>query len=270
MTRIRSFIILFCGALFLGACSPAYTGFSGDVMLTSGLPHLAIAPAGSLEPMLTGRTLGNLESDTSIRAGSEVNYAVYGDSGSGPVQRHGHVLVSRLGGDTWEFLPESYPNSNEVYLKVVDLNGQTWTEHLLYVESAGDWFSALWEAGGRAVPEKWLGKRWSRTYASSTRVVVEYREPMPTCIETGDNAGQSYVTHAVLDTPTSECTQQLKAFEARADAAFDIQSARGQEFTDPAPAAQLFKKPDFPMNMTRLVGKARASDRSSDKGDNWL
>ncbi|MDL2307857.1 DUF4851 domain-containing protein [Desulfovibrio sp. OttesenSCG-928-C06] len=270
MTRAHTIITACLLALCLAGCAAGTgTGLSGNNMLAGGLPRLIIKPAASLEAVAEGNTWGMLKSDTNLQASAKVSYAIYGDkSAQGPVTRHGHVLISRLtDSDSWEYNVESLTRRNEAYLNVVDKNGLGWTEHLLYENSAGDWFSDFWAANGRKTPEVWIGKRWSRTYAGHTRVVVEYREPLPASIETVPGSG--YLAHTRFVTSGVEGEKWLKEFHARADAAFDIQSSRGQEIIRQEPqATSLTTLPASKPDMARLVGTVQIVDKI-DSGSDW-
>jgi hypothetical protein len=248
-------------------------------MFSGGLPALSIAPspASGLTPMASGRLMASLETDASLPAFARVNYALFGGDAPGaagkpaPVRQHGHVLVTELSDiHSWEFDVESNPSRNEVYLRTVKLNGQAWTEHLLYADSGDDWFSAFWRNNGRSVPEQWIGKRWSRDYAHYYRVVMEYREPMPECIETGTNEGQSYFVHAVFRENTQECRKELAEFEDRAARAFEVQNLRGVENPaepDKALTPVFTVKPEHLPNMKKLVGTAQRISRGGDLFD---
>ncbi|MDR1241770.1 MAG: DUF4851 domain-containing protein [Deltaproteobacteria bacterium] len=285
MTRAHTLIssigltVIFTGFLLLGGCTPARVGVFGNAMFSGGLPALSIAPApaSGLTPMVAGRLMASLETDASLPAFARVNYALFGDAAAGetgkpaPVRRHGHVLVTELSDNhSWEFDVESNPTRNEAYLRAIKLNGQEWTEHLLYADSADDWFSAFWRNNGRSVPEQWIGKRWSRDYANYYRVVMEYREPMPACIETGTNEGQSYFVHAVFRENGPECRRELADFDARAAQAFEVQNLRGMENpAEPGNAlTQVFTvKPERLPNMKKLVGTAQRISRGGDLFD---
>lgn len=266
MTRSRSIIAalaLLPILLALAGCGgQRLVGFSGDSLYTGSLSYLQITPAAPLKPMAGGFLWSNIETDTTIPATGSVDYAVYGENGAGLVQRAGHVMVVNFtgGANRWDFKPESNTGANDVYLRSIKINGQEWNERLLYVDSAGDWFSDLWLVNGREVPERWIAKRWSRTYFGATRVVVEYREPMPACVKVSDNAGQGYTRFAIFTPEGPECSSSLEAFAQRADQAFDIQSGRGTRVTLSEADQTLLQRPALRPNMTKLVGTARARD----------
>ena len=275
MTRAHIIIIGCLLALFLAGCGGHPSGLSGNAMLAGGLPRLIIEPEASLKAMAHGNTWGQLKTDSNLQATAQVNYAIYGaidgdGSEGGPVLRHGHVLISKLNDfDGWEYNVESLTRRNEAYLSSVDKNGISWTEHLLYENSQGDWLSDFWAANGRAVPEVWIGKRWSRTYGGDVRVVVEYREPMPACIT--PTPGGGYLAHTVFVTSNGECERWLKDFHTRADAAFNIQSSHGLDIAlEPAERPVLTTLPESRPDMTRLVGTVQARDRlGKDRGSSW-
>jgi hypothetical protein len=278
MTRVHTLFTAAClplvlGSLvLLGGCAPARTGVFGNTMFSGGLPALAITPArdSGLEPVASGRLLAGLETDTSQQAFARVNYAVFGavapnDAKGAAATKHGHVMVTELSNNyVWEFNVESWPSRNEVYLRTVNFGGQEWTEHLLYADGTGDWFSEFWRNNGFKVPERWAGKRWSRDYANYYRVVVEYREALPSCLEVANNEGQSYFVHAVFNAYTQECQKELQDFEARAALAFEVQNLRETE-NIPEPGSALrpvfAELPKLPPDMKKLVGTAQRSSR---------
>ncbi|MDR2825910.1 MAG: DUF4851 domain-containing protein [Deltaproteobacteria bacterium] len=273
MTRARSLLFAVCtvfiaAGFMLGGCIPNRVGVFGGTMFSGGLPALAVTPAPQLTPMAFGTLGGSVETDTTITAHARVNYAVFGDAAPTEpgkealmVKTHGHTLVTELSNHyAWEFDVESNASHSEVYLRTIQLNGQEWTEHLLFADSEGDWFSELWQNNGRSVPERWIGKRWSRDYTNYYRVLMEYREPMPACIEVTNNAGQSYSVHAIFNTNTQECQRELKEFEIRAEQAFDIQNLRSVENpVEPGKAlvSVLSRLPEKSPNMKKLVGTAQ-------------
>lgn len=261
MTRARGFILLL-GLLLLGGCGGNYKGFHGDAMYTGAVPQLIITPAPPLKPLGAGSVWAGVNTDTNLRATANLDYVIYGDPAeTGPVRRHGHVFVAGFSSidSGWDFVPESFPRSNEVSLETVRINGQDWTEHLMYVDGAGDWPSAVWEANGRPTPERWIAKRWSRTYFSTTRVVVEYREPMPDCVDL--RYGTRLLGGGVaFSGATSDCGGLIRDFQKRADQAFTIMSARGAErvaLTGLNAGGALLERPQSRPDMAKLVGTAR-------------
>jgi hypothetical protein len=264
--------------VLLGGCTPARMGVFGNTMFSGGLPALAVTPArdSGLVPVASGRLLAGLETDTTQQAFAGVNYAVFGaiapvDAKGATVTKHGHVLVTELSNSyAWEFNVESWPSRNEVYLRTVDFGGLDWTEHLLYADSTGDWFSELWRNNGFGVPERWIGKRWSRDYANHYRVVVEYREALPSCLDVANNEGQSYSVHAVFNADTPECRRELQEFEARAARAFEVQNLRDAEKI-PEPGNSLrtafTEMPERLPDMKKLVGTAQRSSRGGNDLD---
>jgi hypothetical protein len=273
MTRARSLLFTVCAVFIaagfmLGGCIPNRVGVFGGTMFSGGLPALAVTPAPQLTPMAFGTLGGSLETDTPLTAHARVDYAVFGDvepaeSGqkAAMVKAHGHTMVTEISNQyAWEFDVESNASHSEVYLKTVKFNGQEWTEHLLFADSEGDWFSELWQNNGRIVPERWIGKRWSRDYQSYYRVLVEYREPMPACVEVTSNEGQSYSVHAIFNTNTQECRNTLQDFEVRAEQAFNVQNLRSVENSvEPGSAlvSVLGRLPEKSPNMKKLVGTAQ-------------
>jgi hypothetical protein len=255
--------VLLLGLLLMGGCSGPYKGFQGETMYTGQTPLLMITPSPPLKVVSSGNTWARVDTDTNLKATASVDYAIYGEpDAKGLVRQSGHALVASFStvDAGWDFAPESFARSNEVYLGAIKINGLEWVEHLLYENSEGDWVSNMWLNNGREVPERWIAKRWSRTYFGATRVVVEYREPMPECVEVRYGA-KLLGRGSTFSGATSECGSLIKDFEERADRSFEILSSRGLEnvpLVSFGAAEQRLTRPQGQPNMNKMAGTARA------------
>lgn len=270
MTRVQRLfsILAFVALAGLAACAGAYTGLSGDVMYAYGLADVAISPNPPLKPFGSGLQNISMKTDAMIKAPATLNYAVYGEEQNKQVLKHGHVIVCSIDDtEAWEYLMETFPRSNENYLRVVTIDGRTWNEHLMFQNAQGDWFSALWQANGRKIPEQWIAKRWSRTYFDRLRVVVEYREPMPECVTVLPDAGAGLGGRTLFQTDGAACSKALRDFDVRAGQAFTFGRAGSQGDVGMPAANQLTAMPSWRLDPTPLVGELKARDRGSDSND---
>ncbi len=243
----------------LGGCTSAHTGLDGQTMYTDTYIDLAVSPKNGMAPLRYVNTALDINTDSNITARANVRYAMYGDAAENPVKRHGHVIFASLTDKrAYTFNPESFANSNELELNTVEINGSSdWKEHIMYVEAQGDWFSKVLSYNDRIVPKVWIGKRWSRTFARSTRVIVEYREPLPDCA-TLDKKTIAALFHDVsIGTTSDQCKRDVDAVFDRANKAFSITNARGVYTpTGEVPADVLPKTPLGAMNTENNIGTA--------------
>lgn len=263
MTRVYAvFAILLLAVAGAGGCGAQYVGLSGAVMYSNGPANAVVIPDGSFDLLAAGRANGNIPTDASIAAASTVHFSVYGDSKPGSITRSAHVMVTELTNSAvWEFQVEGSPGYNGAYIQAVEKDDGIWNEQLLYQEAENDWFSALWEVNGRVVPEMWICKRWSRTYGSYTRVVAEYREPMPEGIAIIRPGGVIGNNRLRFEPDSEEARRALMEFHSRANKVFIF--GKASEYGDlRSPDPMKFSRfPDMGFNMRRLVGQARAVDR---------
>ncbi len=234
--------------LLLSACtslnSPAGVGVVGTTLYHVGHPPAAITANAPLALQGHGRLWVTLYSQDSLleQPSASMAYAIYSDGNSGPVTRHAHALFVQPTSALWSFQLESFKGPGVLGLSKEDIGGLTWTMQIMRVPSQGDWFSDVWIENGRSVPETWLVKRFSATPERSTRMVAEYREPWPECL---DDAA------ADLMLVSGTC---LKDFMRRADAAFTLdQNQPPQEQAVTAPSA--LKLPAAMPNTRKLVGE---------------
>lgn len=244
-------------ALLAGGCATAYTGLSGNTMFGEGLADIAVTPINGMVPVASGSYLGTFPSDGVVNPSTKVNYAIYGDTGSQSVKRHAHVIfASMTTKNKYLIMPETFPGANEVALRTVKLDRRDWVEHTLYEKRQGDWFTEYWDINGYVTPQVWFGKRWSRTYDDSGRVVVEYREPLPECATINDPQVVILLSNVVIDAPTPECRREVEAIMQRADQAFSMRRPAAINTSMAVPATVLPSAPDRQMDLNRHVGHA--------------
>ncbi len=251
LMRIRSGTLSLLLPLLLAACSPAFTGVSGEGLVRTGYPRAVITAEPPLRLMAYGRRYVTLKSDIMmLQPTGAFDYAVYSDSTDGPVTKSAHSIILRPTDERrWRFVLESWKAPNAFAMSSTGFDGMTWTEQLMTVPSEGDWFSDMWRASGREVPERWLVKRFSATPAEYVRMVAEYRESWPACLP-------DEIQWLELVPNAGEC---LGPFLKRADAAFSIQ--RGSAGSVAAPAApSILTEPSSSPNPTKLAGEVEQRD----------
>jgi hypothetical protein len=250
---------LFFLLFLLTSCSPAITGISGSSLIHNSYPPVSISANTPLELQAYGREFVSLKSDIlTLQPLGIFDFAVYSDSRQGPVTRSAHSIVLRLGNENaWVFTKESFKGSNSFSLSNTGFDGMAFTEQLMVVIARDDWFSDMWLASGREVPERWLAKRFSSSPSDDIRFVAEYREPWPACLDEealrlGLPASSSY----------DSC---LRPFLRRAASAFTIQRQPGDTVLPPS-GPTLLTRPDHAPNPTKLAGEVEQNDRRSLRG----
>ena len=242
-------VLLFL-AYALSGCTPAMSGISGTSLTRTAYPRLTMTANPPLILQGYGNQWVSLPTEVlGIDPSGVMDYAVYGEGREGPINRHGHVMVVRPNSTAWYFQPEGSRTHGTVATGRKVVGDYTWTAQVLRVNGATDWFSAMWAESGREIPEFWIARRLSGTPESATRVVAEYREPWPECLDPE--------TENLLLVRRS-C---LEDFFKRADEAFTLDMHALEVIEAPAVASEL-RKPDFAPNMLRLAGELRREDNS--------
>ena len=239
----RNMCLLFA-AVLPAACSEARTEVVGNTLATNVKPYISITGAAPLVVQGHGRLWPLVATDTtSAGATASFDYALYADTDNGPVTRYAYAAITRLSQPKgWRFTPQSSRFDGAFSVS----NRSGWNEQLLRVPREGDWSSDIWKSNGRAVPEYWLAKRVVTNMTDAVRVVMEYREPWPDVID---------VVSLDIVSLRGAGAEELRAFIARADAAFVVEKKKGA-FTSGvrAPQATLVvtqtQIPDYP----KLVG----------------
>ncbi len=247
--RTISLCILALNLALFGGCAglttPALTGVSGSSLFSTQYPPVAVAANAPLTLKGYGNlwvSLYNQESLTTQPTGSFA-YAVYSGGDSGPVTRHAHALIVRPQSGVWSFQLESFKGPDTFSLSKSDIGGITWTAQIMRVASRGDWFSAMWTENKRSVPELWIAKRFSATPDRQVRMVAEYREPWPECLDP---------MIPDLSLTPADC---LKGFLGRADAAFTLDAPVPAVQETPAPS--MLHVPPVQPNTRKLAGEVQ-------------
>ena len=257
---MKSRLSLLCGMalalLLLSGCYPARTGLVGNTLSTNTRPAISITVNEPLQPVASGRLWIPMSSSRDLFRSSiaSFNYAVFAEpGGTGMVTRHAHATITRLEDNlTWRFQPDTWRESNALtFGRDSGLEGYRWTTQVLRVPSQGDWFSDLWVANDREVPEVWLTRRWSALLNDGNKAVLEYREPWPKCLE-----GLS----PDLLLFTAENSSCMIDFDNRAAMVFTT-AAENTPLDAVFPASQLTNMPSSRPDSLRLVGGVAETGR---------
>jgi hypothetical protein len=251
-------VALLCG------CAPRQKGAAtqGFYATGKGAFSVGINPPQALAS--TGTLLGNVPSDVTAGPQATFTYALFTDNREGLVTRHVHAIFSELPQDLWRWEMETWARPESLSYEQRSAGRRFWTIQILPVTAEADWFSALWQSNGRSTPDFWLAKRWSARPESEIRIVVEYREPAPLCMQerliAADTARRTDRNAPTLrgQTLRSDCDQDIEEFSRRADAAVDL---NGLEQLPGEPLQMLTARPGFLPDMGRLVGRAEIVDR---------
>lgn len=237
--------MFFCIAgLLLSGCTGAMTGVSGTALVRSGYPRCTISTNEPFTLQGYGRLWVSLPTEfLGFAPSGSMDYAVSSDAGEGPVVRHAHSLIVRPSDDIrWRFRPESFKPFGGLSLVKQDINGYRWTVQILRVDAERDWFSAMWRENGRETPEFWIARRFSATPEQATRVVAEYREAWPDCLEP-EASDLVFVRR--------EC---LEGFLERSDAAFLLDMHASEIIEEPSASSRL-QRPGGAPDMKKLAGE---------------
>lgn len=253
------FALLLLAAAFFG-CSPRQQGAAPQGFYATGAGGFAVGVNPPLALVSTGVLSGDVPSDALPNPSATFSYALFGDTGQGPVSRHVHGIFSELAlQGPWRWEIETWARPESLSYAKASGGGHIWTVQILPVTAREDWFSALWQENGRATPEFWLAKRWSARPLDDTRIVLEYREAAPQCmldrLIAADTARRTDRNASLLRGHTlwPGCEQAVEEFSRRADAAVNLSGLNG---LPERPVQILTARPHFLPNMGRLVGRA--------------
>jgi hypothetical protein len=227
---------------------------------------LSVAP-----PLLlvsSGKSTENVPADVMLGPQARFVYALFGEPGDDPVSRHAHTIFSELPASAWQWEKETWGYPETIVYSSLTTGGKFWTIQILPVISSRDWFSALWTENGRATPEFWLAKRWSATPEKDLRVIAEYREPAPACMQkrlrdsllADDKNSFPLRGHSLR----SGCEDAIDAFSSRADEVVTLEEMGAAPSGAQRVQARLTRLPAVRLHMGKLVGKAQKIDTSGD------
>lgn len=249
--------------LLLPGCAPRQIGASAHGFYGTGLASFAVDVAPPFKPVATGKLSARAASDVSLAATTRFTYALFAETETGPVNRHAHVAFGELPRESWRWEMETWGKPEGLLYTSMRSGGKNWTIQMFPVTAAGDWFSDLWLANGREIPEFWLAKRWSATPEGEMRILAEYREPAPACMRQRlAEAANADRNARPLDGKElwRNCDTEIEAFNARADGVFVMNKLTER------PEAPLVKTVVLPAkgpNIVKLMGRAEIVDSYS-------
>lgn len=267
--RGKTFFPVIFLALLLAAC--AARGSAGAFEHSFSLPGrggLHFGVDRSLALLSEGRLAVQAPTDVVLPTNASFHYALYGESEPdqpgghtrSQTRRHVHCIWSRLDKKNWRWEKESNALIAALSYNKQTAGGRNWTVQVLPVTGAGDWFDALWQGLGKETPEFWLARRWSATPEDDIRLVVEYREEAPQCMQAALRAAEedkkTNKNYAPLRGNNLQrlCREEVEAFNSRAAAALFFDEKPSEA---PGPAVtRATARPAFAPDMGRLVGRA--------------
>jgi len=242
MRHIFHTLRLLLAACLFTACTPARTGIIGNTLTTNVKPAISITGQNGLTIQAHGRMRPNSgTTTTATTADLTFDYAVFTDANN--AGRFAYAAIVRIDNDKqWNFQPQ-VTFDNAFIVTSSAKGGFEWSMQMLRVASDKDWASEVWTDMGGDTPEFWLVQRWVAHCNSTTRAVMEYREPWP--------EGLSLMTSKTLILSDTAATI-LQHFTDRADAAFLVEKKLG-EFDANAPRLKTIT-PHTPVNIPKMVG----------------
>ena len=209
MNRVLFCITLCLFALMMGCTGAQQRGMQGNAYVSTARPVISMQAVNM--PLITGgEGIAKLDG-TGMMGGLPLNtwLAVYG---KGEPQSPLAIVAMAEVPHGWYWDSDGQrPFSVDKGVEVFDNVGYAACTYI--VDSKKDPFAAVAGLGDGSKPMRWLVRGFAARYNfNDTKVVMEYREPLPENL-------------ATQETLTESMTDQLKAFEQRASASFAVSSA---------------------------------------------
>lgn len=255
-------VLVFLFAMVTG-CTPVQRAATDHSFYSTGQPNIEFRMTPPLTLAANDRVPANVPSDTNLLPSAYNTYAIFGEGEEGPITRHVHSLISSLPSNSWRWRMETWPQSSSLRLSKRRAAGQFWTVHMFPIAAEGDWFTEFWRQNGRETPRFWLSKRWSATPYYDVRILAEYREPAPKCMEEALLPLEAIVKKEEVSPPGSMelwflCRKEIEDFSARADASVSLDYFTGER--QEQPFLKSGPRPRQRPDMKKLVGEAEAVD----------
>ena len=250
---LHTFGALLSLVLFLTACSHAGQNISS----TRNPPvHFKVAEPLALEAV--GSVSGSIPAESSfITPLGRMNFELYAEKGQVDMDKFAIISRTTMTQSQWAFDLE-----RNVFHIIAQSSfrkyGQFWTEQLIMVDAAKDWFAAFWKANGRTTPEGWIALRYSATPNPQVRILVEYREKTTPCMKEN---WQNHPTERRMSL-IGLCSDDIQAFQGRARAAISIEEGLLENTQTPNLAEPM--NPRFRPNFAQLVGLSIATANGRD------
>lgn len=209
MNRVFYCAALCLVALMFGCTGVQQRGMQGNAYVSTARPVISMQAVNM--PLLTGGE-GNVKLDgAGVLGGLQLNawLAVYGKGD--PQSPMAIVAMAEVPRGWYWDSDGQRPFSVDKGVEVFDNVGYAASTYI--VDSKKDPFSTVAGLTDESSPMRWLVRGFAARYNfNDIKVVMEYREPLPANL-------------AAQETLTESMTDQLKAFEQRAGAAFTVASA---------------------------------------------
>ena len=267
-TGLFSLVVLMLLATLFPGCTPRQKGATAHGFYASGLANFSISVSPPLTLAASGVLYANVPSDINLKPSASFTYAAFTDTTEGEVSRHVHTIFSELPQSVWRWEMETWSKPQSITYTKMRTGGKNWVVQIMPVTASTDWFSELWRQNERQTPEFWLAKRWSARPEEEMKVVAEYREPAPLCmqarLESDARADKSLLVPHGRDLWRG-CDEEIEAFSRRADQAVSLDRLLD---TPEKPLLVGNAKPEFSPDMAALVGRAEHVERrGSDYND---
>jgi hypothetical protein len=209
MNRVLFCLSLCLIALMAGCTGAQQRGMQGNAYVSTARPVISMQAVNM--PLITGGE-GKVSLDgAGVMGGLPLNawLAVYGKGD--PQSPIAIVAMAEVPYGWYWDSDGQRPFSVDKGVEVFDNVGYAASTYI--IDSKRDPFSAIAGLSDDSKPMRWLVRGFAARYNfNDTKAVMEYREPLPENL-----AGQETLTESMTD--------QLKAFEQRASAAFAVTSA---------------------------------------------
>jgi|GEM_PF-321871 len=221
-TCFRALFATLCCSTLL-ACSPLMRGFVNNELVSTGYPPVAIKT--SLPPLVEGQGSAFIITGNSMLT-PDFWLGVYG-AGDFASPMAITIYATAPNGYEWSPPTASYVDSNVI--GTAEFGGQSFSSSIRVVRAAADPFALL------VLPQEtlkksgadmyWLAQRYSDMSANfwKTKIILEYREPLP--------AGMA----PNMDPRFSLATPAVQEFMKRAEAAFQVSFERKEGSVPRAP-----------------------------------
>ena len=241
--------------LLVASCKPSGLALhEGGV--SAGRPAFSLAVPAGFQALAGGATTASVPADFPLRPSAQVSYALFAGGAENPNALL-HVMTVTLPSPAWRFAMESDKESDDIGFAKEKRDGRFLTLRTRVLLADNDWFCALATQNGRKPAGLMLARRLSFTPDIHTRVVMEYREPAPACVDEY-TAGAIVAGRLPMRGPISgECGRAIDAFAKRADALLLVGNPTDSPRT-PAPKGSL---PAFAPDLGVLCGTAENVER---------
>lgn len=206
MNRVLFCVALCMVAIMAGCTGALQRGMQGNAYVSTARPNISMQAVNM--PLITGGTGKAMLDGAGVIGGLSLNtwLAVYG---KGDPQSPMAIVAMAEVPQGWYWDSDGQPPFS-VDKGVEVFNNVGYAASTYIVDSKKDPFSAVVGLNDDSKPMSWLVRGFAARYNfNDTKVVMEYREPLPENL-----AGQQTLAQSMTD--------QLKAFEHRATAAFAV------------------------------------------------